>query len=363
MLTSGHLERADESLDPPALPLPPLPPGDVPYATAHAPGSPWTAPWGVLPYARVEPYRIPPRVWTVIVAFAVAFVAGIVVGGLVPLVMVIASNAGRFENAEELRDALQAGILKAPILLASGATTQVMLLITAVSAAMLSPVPFVRRMRLNPSTLSPLGWIIVPIGALSVSFLFSAIVGLIGIRESGTLKLLGDVFKKLTPAELVFAVAIVGIMPGFAEEFLFRGYAQTRLVQRLGRWWGILIVSLMFGIMHLDFLQSPFAFGFGIYLGYVAEQSGSIRPTMFCHALNNSLQVLLGWLIGSGSGGGGEEPGRLGFAIMALIAGTVVAACVVYLKFAVRPPATGPDEPPADSSFPPAFSAQPVAAS
>lgn len=40
-------------------------------------------------------------------------------------------------------------------------------------------------------------------------------------------------------------------MVGFAEEFLFRGYLQTRLIARLGTWWGWVLASSLFAASHL----------------------------------------------------------------------------------------------------------------
>jgi membrane protease YdiL (CAAX protease family) len=319
-----------------ALPLPPLPPGvgPPPLAMAYQPGyafpqAPLLA-YGYFPPAPVW------RVWTVFVAFGIALIVGIFIGGIVPVGILFAQNGWKFESFQEFQEVLKTGLMRPSVLLSSGATTQFVLLITALAAAMLSPVPFLRRLRLNPSTLSPVGYIIAPIGALSVSFLFSFLVGLLDIHNSGTLKMMGDVFKQLSPGELVIAIIIVGIAPGFAEEFLFRGYMQTRLSQRMGRWAAILITAVLFGLMHMDPLQSPFALGFGIYLGYLAEKSGSIRPTMLCHAVNNSIQVLLGWLPGPASAT--ESPDRLTCAILALVAAGVLALCVLYIKYKVQPP-------------------------
>jgi len=342
MLLSVDLETNDPAHDFLSAPLP-LPPLPLESGLTSAPGFPGAY---ALQYAYLPVVR-KPRVWTVFVALAVAFIAGLVVGGMVPVMMVVAENGGKFENPQALTEAIQTGILQPTILLSSGAATQAMLLVTALSAAILSPVRLVRRLRLNPSTLSPIGYIIAPIGALAVSVLFSNIVTLLGIHESGTIKLMGDAFKKLTHTELVFAVLIVGVAPGFAEEFLFRGYMQTRLVQRWGRWPAIWITAAGFGIMHMDPLQSPFAFAFGIYLGYLAEKSGSIRPTMLCHAVNNGLMVVLGWMAGSAA----SEPTRKQAAVIAVVATVVLVLCCLYVRYRVHPPQTIDEPPPPDGGI------------
>ena len=71
----------------------------------------------------------------------------------------------------------------------------------------------------------------------------------------------------------------IGVLPGFAEELLFRGYVQTRLSQRWGRWWGVGIAAALFGIMHIDPVHGTFAGIFGLYLGYLTERAAAfVRP-------------------------------------------------------------------------------------
>lgn len=310
-----------------ALPLPPLPPvrlgGDafpVDYAGGCANAS----------YRR-------PRVWTVFLMFALGLAAIVFVGVVVPSFIVVAEAGGQVGDKAEFVQALAQSIQQPRVLLTVGAASQATLLLAALCGAILSPVPVVRRLRLNPSTLSFLGYLIVPIGGFAISVLFSQIVSLLHIETGGNLKVFAEAFRKLSPIEVAMAVLIVGIMPAFAEEFLFRGYMQTRLVQRWGRWVGIGITALLFGIMHMDPLQSPFALGFGFYIGYVVEKSGSVRPGMACHAFNNALQVILGRYAESG---GGEQPqaAPAQSAVIALIAAAVIALCCLYVYFRVRPP-------------------------
>jgi membrane protease YdiL (CAAX protease family) len=82
----------------------------------------------------------------------------------------------------------------------------------------------------------------------------------------------------------------------------------------------------------MDLLQGSFVVGFGLYIGYVAEKAGSIRPTMVCHAVNNSIQVLLGRL-----STGGDEPMHTSQAVLvALIALAVLLVCTAYIYFRVN---------------------------
>ncbi|HEY2585895.1 MAG TPA: hypothetical protein VGI81_09040, partial [Tepidisphaeraceae bacterium] len=81
------------TLAPAPLPLPPLPPAMVPFDPS-AEEFPYALDYYGTPYLRK-----PPRVWTVFVVFVVALVAGLVAGGIIPFVMVVAQLGGRIENA------------------------------------------------------------------------------------------------------------------------------------------------------------------------------------------------------------------------------------------------------------------------
>jgi membrane protease YdiL (CAAX protease family) len=108
------------------------------------------------------------------------------------------------------------------------------------------------------------------------------------LPQSPALSGLTEIVTGLRGANLAAVVVVLGIAPGIAEELLFRGYIQTRFSRRWGPGWGILWTSVLFGAMHLDPVHALFAFGLGIYLGYLTEWTGSVVPAMICHALNNA---------------------------------------------------------------------------
>nr|WP_253895914.1 CPBP family intramembrane glutamic endopeptidase [Corallococcus exercitus] len=83
------------------------------------------------------------------------------------------------------------------------------------------------------------------------------------------------------------------LVAGTAEELFFRGYVQTRLVERWGRTAGIAGAATIFGIMHLDPIHSPVALGMGLFLGWLAERTGSLRLPIFVHVFNNLASFLL----------------------------------------------------------------------
>lgn len=74
------------------------------------------------------------------------------------------------------------------------------------------------------------------------------------------------------------------------EELLFRG-AVLRSLQPYGKRFAIFCSALLFGLVHQNLTQTPFAFGFGLLAGYVAMEY-SILWSMSLHILNNAVLAL-----------------------------------------------------------------------
>ena len=81
------------------------------------------------------------------------------------------------------------------------------------------------------------------------------------------------------------------VMPAVAEELLFRGAFQG-LMRPCGSAAAIFAPALLFGVLHLDLAQGLTAFACGVFLGWLAERSGSILPGMLLHLVNNALAFL-----------------------------------------------------------------------
>jgi membrane protease YdiL (CAAX protease family) len=117
----------------------------------------------------------------------------------------------------------------------------------------------------------------------------------------------------ILPERLVsFLFYLMFLGPG--EEFLFRGYIQSRLNVAFGRpfrfwgvsWgWGLVISSLLFGFMHILNPFNPFLGKFDLYIwwgvwtvfgglifGYVREKAGSILPPALLHGLPQAIASL-----------------------------------------------------------------------
>ena len=82
--------------------------------------------------------------------------------------------------------------------------------------------------------------------------------------------------------ELLMQFLALCVMPAIAEELLFRGAFQG-LMRPCGSAAAIFAPALLFGVL---------AFVCGVFLGWLAERSGSILPGMLLHLVNNALAFL-----------------------------------------------------------------------
>ena len=88
------------------------------------------------------------------------------------------------------------------------------------------------------------------------------------------------------------ALCIAVIAP-LVEEIVFRECMLGHMLRNgVNRWVAIVVSSLVFGIIHLNLAQIPFATAIGIILGIVYYKSGNIVLTSIIHILNNSAALV-----------------------------------------------------------------------
>ncbi|MBR4848106.1 MAG: CPBP family intramembrane metalloprotease [Bacteroidaceae bacterium] len=91
----------------------------------------------------------------------------------------------------------------------------------------------------------------------------------------------------------VLGVITISLLAPLLEEALFRGAIQGYLMRRYNPWTGIVCAALVFGIFHLNPVQSVYAALIGVIFGWIYYRTGSLLSVIVGHVLNNSLAAVI----------------------------------------------------------------------
>ncbi len=135
---------------------------------------------------------------------------------------------------------------------------------------------------LLPAPWSPAFCLPVFLGAANAANLAGALLAaLLGAESTSTRLPSGG-------PELFLQFMALCVLPAITEELFFRGALQG-LLRPCGSAAAIFGPALLFSLLHLDPVQGLTALVCGVFLGWLAERSGSILPGMLLHFVNNSL--------------------------------------------------------------------------
>ncbi len=91
---------------------------------------------------------------------------------------------------------------------------------------------------------------------------------------------------------LLLNLISTAVLPAVLEEMLFRGVILQNL-RRFGDGAAVVCSAALFGLMHANLIQVPFAFLLGLFMGYIMVKTGNILLVMVIHFLNNAMSILL----------------------------------------------------------------------
>lgn len=103
-------------------------------------------------------------------------------------------------------------------------------------------------------------------------------------------------FARLFGEQWLLALLVVGVGAPLSEELLFRGFLLSALARsRVGFWGGALITTGLWTTLHAGY--SPVGMAevmlIGLFFSWLLWRTGSLRVAIFCHALYNSLIVIV----------------------------------------------------------------------
>lgn len=134
-----------------------------------------------------------------------------------------------------------------------------------------------------------------------LSTFFLSLLMLITASPMATvLNLLSQLFARNTTSAAILqitnqlpawlGVIMIGCLPGFIEELLYRGILYQAFRKR-SILTGVLVSAISFGVMHMNFNQMLYAMYLGIVFALLLEATGSIASTMILHMIFNAVNT------------------------------------------------------------------------
>ncbi|MBQ6020173.1 MAG: CPBP family intramembrane metalloprotease [Clostridia bacterium] len=169
------------------------------------------------------------------------------------------------------------------------------------------------------------------------------------IQDASGVEFAYDFFETPTSALGVTVYIIRStLFPAIVEEYAMRGVVMHSL-RRYGDGFAITMSAMMFGLMHGNLVQAPFAFLAGLVLGYVVIRTGTLWTGVAIHFLNNSLSIVYSLLYDNGHEKAGELLSLLGTAVGAGVG--VLCLVILLVRRKITRPAKNRSVLPAKSLY------------
>lgn len=101
----------------------------------------------------------------------------------------------------------------------------------------------------------------------------------------------------ITSIPMWLAFIFVAIMPAICEEVLTRGFIQASFHNFKSKWSIVVLVGIIFGIFHLDFVRFFPTAILGGTMAYIMFETKNLVLPMFLHFINNGLSTLVSFLL------------------------------------------------------------------
>ena len=237
-----------------------------------------------------EPVELP-RIWSAIAVPLIAIIVGLIVAGIAIVVVLISAGTSATDSSN--LETAMADLLSHPMgIWVAVIPGQLVFLGAAVIAASLSPVPMRQRLRLGRGRMSAGHAFAFAVATPMVGIITWLLFEFAGAKVSEHLEQLTQLMTANSAFRFIAVAVLVGVVPGFVEEILFRGYLQSRLLKRWSPIAAIGVSSVIFAIAHVDPLHAAIVFPVGVWLGIVAWRADCIWPAMLGHMVNNLAGVV-----------------------------------------------------------------------
>lgn len=133
----------------------------------------------------------------------------------------------------------------------------------------------------------PIGLMICMAGNFATSFISTVFESTTGIVFESP-----DSPVPSSPLGIFCFTLQVAVIPALVEEYAIRGIVMMP-ARKYGDWFAIISSAAIFGIMHGNLVQAPFAFIVGIGIGYLVIVTGSMWTGVMIHFCNNFFSVFI----------------------------------------------------------------------
>ncbi|MCL4505260.1 MAG: CPBP family intramembrane metalloprotease [Chloroflexi bacterium] len=144
-------------------------------------------------------------------------------------------------------------------------------------------------------------WIVAAIGAGLLALVLTGIIAVLVQMllhenpQNPQLPFLAP--QGFTWAAFIGMFVLAGMVVPFAEELFFRGMLYTWLRDRWGVWIGTFGSAILFGLAHGNIAIAAGVGFMGLLQAVVYERSRSLWTTFLIHAINNSIKVVLLYML------------------------------------------------------------------
>ena len=192
---------------------------------------------------------------------------------------------------------------KANIIISDPAAMQVMQILLS---SLMFTIPFILVFKANNQRISDLVPLKKPLGnKTAIFFIGLSVCAFANIANSFCGQLFGSLgidynvdYGDNPSGFFGFLLSLIAtaVVPPLVEEFACRGIILGCL-RRFGDGFAVLISAILFGLMHGNFDQMPFAFMVGLALGYIVVKTDSLWIAVAVHAANNFISVAFEYLL------------------------------------------------------------------
>ncbi len=134
------------------------------------------------------------------------------------------------------------------------------------------------------------GGIFLILGAIALGMIVTSMTSLLFPNSADAMTTSMDAIYRMGYGA---SILIVALLPAVCEELLFRGFLYSSFEARMTQGKAIVLVSVIFGLYHMNVVQSTTTAVIGLAICYLSAQSESLFPGILMHFLNNALSVTL----------------------------------------------------------------------